>query len=472
MRRSQSVAMRSTRSILVAGVLFGCTTSVPAPTPTVIAIPVVSGAPASSPPAGTPPDDSRPPATTDTRPVRMPVVRAGGSGNRKNDVPDAGDATIRVLIAAGPTAPRVASPGGLIFTTADGSLVARAGRNEVWRIEHAGRRVRAIRPDGVPTIWSDAPMMARPQGGALLSVASKPYRGDLAFFGGDTGVVVVNVVKIDDYVRGVVPLEIGTKAETDSAAVQAQAVTARSYAYIHLSNDARNYDVTGGVLDQVYGGVEAETPVASEAVETTRTLVLKYAGRVVNAPYSSTCGGSTAAASEIWRSSDEPYLQRVSDRIPGTDRYYCDLSPRFRWTRTLDGPTVNAAIAQYLAAYTSVPNRTPGAVREVTVGSHTASGRVGTTTVTTERGNFVVRGNDIRFVLRNPGGEILNSTYFSVETTPSADGGLSRLTIRGSGYGHGVGMCQWGAIGRARAGQDFRTILRTYYPGTTVGPAN
>jgi stage II sporulation protein D len=401
----------------------------------------------------------------------MPPVRA--RGGRDADVPDAGDATIRVMLASGPAAPRIASPGGLMFTMRDGSLVARAGRSEVWRIEHSGRRVRAIRPDGVPTVWSDAPMMARPQGGALLSVGGKPYRGDLALFGGDTGVVVVNVVKIDDYVRGVVPLEIGTKAESDSAAVQAQAVTARSYAYIHLSNDAiRPYDVTGGVLDQVYGGVEVETPVASEAVESTRTLVLKYAGRVVNAPYSSTCGGSTAAASEIWRSNDEPYLQRVSDRIPGTDRYYCDLSPRFRWTRTLEGQTVNSAVAQYLASYTSVPNRTPGAVHEVTVGSHTPSGRVGTTTITTERGNFVVRGNDIRFVLRSPGGEILNSTYFSVETMTSADGTLARLTIRGNGYGHGVGMCQWGAIGRARAGQDFRTILRTYYPGTTVGPAN
>ena len=123
----------------------------------------------------------------------------------------------------------------------------------------------------------------------------------------------------------------------------------------------------------------------------------------------------------------------MSDRIPGTDRYYCDLSPRFRWTRTLEGPTLNAAIAQYLASYTSVPNRTPGAVREVTVGSHTPSGRVGTITITTERGNFVVRGNDIRFVLRRPGGEILNSTYFSVETMTSADGTLARLTIRGNG---------------------------------------
>jgi stage II sporulation protein D len=161
----------------------------------------------------------------------------------------------------------------------------------------------------------------------------------------------------------------------------------------------------------------------------------------------------------------------VSDRIPGTERYYCDLSPRFRWTKTLDGPTLNAALAQYLAAYTSVPGRTPGVARDVTIGSHTQSGRVGTVTITTDRGNFVLRGNDMRFVLRAPGGELLNSTYFSVETTPASNGTLARLTLHGMGYGHGVGMCQWGAIGRARAGQDYRAILRTYYPGTTVGPA-
>jgi len=86
-------------------------------------------------------------------------------------------------------------------------------------------------------------------------------------------------------------------------------------------------------------------------------------------------------------------------------------------------------------------------------------------------GNFSLRGNDIRFVLRPPGGEILNSTYFSVETSQASNGSLGKLTIRGNGYGHGVGMCQWGAIGRARAGQDVRTILRTYYPGTTIGAA-
>ncbi|MDB4875651.1 MAG: SpoIID/LytB domain protein [Gemmatimonadetes bacterium] len=418
--------------------------------------------PVAAPPRSSAPRAADPSAPPNTRRAALP----GAS------VRNVGDTTIRVLLSSTSQAARVASPNGVTLTNRDGSLIARAARDEVWHFEREGRRVRAVRPDGVPTVWTDAPIVARAVGAALLNIGGKPYRGDAAFYAGDTSVLVVNVVKIDDYLRGVVPLEIGTKSMSDSAAVQAQAVTARSYAYIHLGGDARRvYDVTGGVLDQVYGGVAAETPVSSEAVESTRTLVLKYDGRVVNAPYSSTCGGATAAASEIWRSNDEPYLQSVSDRIPGTERFYCDGAPRFRWTRTMDGATVNAALAQYLAAYTAVPGRKPGVARAIAVASHTESGRVGTLAISTDRGNFTLRGNDIRYVLRPPGGEILNSTYFSVEAVPAADGSIGRLTIHGNGYGHGVGMCQSGAIGRARAGQDFRTILHTYYPGTTVGPA-
>ncbi len=366
---------------------------------------------------------------------------------------------------------RVTSPEAFIFTNDRGSLAARADRDQTWRIEHDGRRVRARRPDGVGTIWSEGPIVARAPSTALLSIDGKPYRGDVAFFGGDSGVIVVNVVQIDDYLRGVVPLELGDVAPAESAAVQAQAVAARSYAYTHLDSGNHEYDVTGGSLDQVYGGVAAETPVSSEAVESTRALVLKYAGRVVNAPYHSTCGGSTIAVSEAWRSVDEPYLRSVSDRIPGTSRYYCDISPRFSWTRTIAAKELDGALSRYLASYTAVPGHSPGIARDVTIGAHTPSGRVGTVTFSTSRGNFVVRGNDIRFVLRSPGGEILNSTDFSIETTLEPDGALAHVTIRGRGYGHGVGMCQWGAIGRARAGQDFRTILRAYYPGTTVGPA-
>jgi stage II sporulation protein D len=313
-------------------------------------------------------------------------------------------------------------------------------------------------------------LIARPEDDGFVSINGKRYRGELLFYPADTGIDVVNRVRMDDYLRGVVPLEIGTREPRDAAAIEAQAVTARSYAYVHLgaTSERRPYDVTASVRDQLYGGVGAENAVASSAVDATRGLVLQYDGRVVNAPYHSACGGSTAGADEIWRTAGEPYLQPVSDRIPGTDRFYCDIAPRFRWTRTLDGATLREALVKYLATYTAVPGPYPGTPRDIAVDTRTASGRVGTLKIATDRGNYVLRGNDVRYVLRAPGGEILNSTNFTVETTPAPDGSLARVVLRGTGYGHGVGMCQWGAIGRARAGQDFRTILRTYYPGTTV----
>jgi stage II sporulation protein D len=380
------------------------------------------------------------------------------------------DQVIRVLLTGTATAARIASPEGFVLVDRDNALAARAERNQAWRVERNAGRVRAIRPDGVPTVWKDV-LRARPVGDGLLSLDGKPYRGEITFTVGDSGLAVINALPIDDYLMGVVPLEMGTRTASDSAAVQAQAVTARSYAYIHLTPN-RAYDVTGGTLDQLYGGVAAENAVASQAVEGTRGLVLRYGGRIVNAPYHSTCGGTTAASSEVWRSADEAYLRQVSDRIPGTERFYCDIAPRFSWTRRLDAQTLNAAIAQYLGHYANTPSTGPGSVRGVTVASHTLSGRVGTITVSTDRGNFSLRGNDIRYVLRAPGDEILNSTYFSLDQSSAADGSLVQLVIRGFGYGHGVGMCQWGAIGRARAGQDFRTILRAYYPGTSVGPAS
>jgi stage II sporulation protein D len=109
-----------------------------------------------------------------------------------------------------------------------------------------------------------------------------------------------------------------------------------------------------------------------------------------------------------------------------------------------------------------------GRVRAVTVASVTPAGRVGTLTVETDRRSVTLRGNEMRDALRAPSGELLYSTYFSVDAEQGAEG-VQRLILHGGGYGHGVGMCQSGAIGRARAGQDFRTILQTYYPGTTVG---
>jgi stage II sporulation protein D len=389
--------------------------------------------------------------------------------NRPAPADDAGAAAIRVLLASGLTNPEIGSNGGWFLLDAQRRLMARVGAGEKWQIERDGDRVRATR-GSVRTGWIDGPIWAVMTSDGFLTLNGRRYRGEFAFRPSPAGVQVVNRIRVDEYLGGVVPLEIGNRPASDSAAVQAQAIAARSYAFTHIDpSDGRGYDVTATVADQVYGGVDVETPVATRAIASTRGMVLKYAGRVVNAPYSSSCGGQTAEASEVWDSQDEPYLKRVSDRIGNSDRYYCDIGPRFTWTKTFDEPDLVGTVSRYLATVTTVPGNNPGRPRSIAVVSNTPSGRVGELRITTDRGTFTVKGNDIRYVLRGAGGEILYSTYFSVDSSQERDGYLRRLTLHGGGNGHGVGMCQWGAIGRARAGQSFRAILATYYPGTTVG---
>jgi stage II sporulation protein D (peptidoglycan lytic transglycosylase) len=379
---------------------------------------------------------------------------------------------VRVALATGQRTVSISATGGWRLYERDGkSVLVRGGGGDVWRIERRGERLRAVRPDGSTTASGSGPFVARPvEAGALLTWNGRRYRGELRVASTERGLIVVNRLPVESYLRGVVPSEIGDRAPGEIEAVAAQAVAARSYTYVRLGGEPRGlYDVVASTTDQVYGGVEVEKPVADAAIEKTVGEVLLYAGRVVNAPYHSTCGGSTAEANEVWRTPGEPFLQRVSDQVPGSDRYYCEPSPRFRWTETFDGQGLDAVLERYLRSYAAVPRGGVGEPRMIAVETRTPSGRVGTLAIETDRGRFLLNGNDIRYVLRRPGGEILNSTYFSVEPTIGRDGHITSLTIVGTGYGHGVGMCQWGAIGRAREGQDYRTILQTYYPGTTVG---
>ncbi len=353
----------------------------------------------------------------------------------------------------------------------DGRVAAEGGGGDRLSLSSRGGTLTLAEPAGSQRELAAPLTLVALKPGAMVSVNQRRYRGELSILAVDSGVRIVNRVGVEAYLRGVVPRELGVRGIGDGAALEAQAVAARSYAVTRLGNPSRAYDLTATTTDQVYGGVEAENAVADAAVAATGGLVLMYNGRAVSAPYHSTCGGSTAAPDEIWRSPGEPFLRRVSDRIPGTDRYYCDIAPRFRWERSWRADSLTAVVERYLRSYVQVPPGPVGDVRRIAVDGQTPSGRVAALWIETSQGRYRLRGNDIRYVLRSPGGELLNSTYFSPEVLSSPDGRLTRLTIRGLGYGHGVGMCQWGAIGRARAGQDFRTILRTYFPGTSVARA-
>ena len=339
----------------------------------------------------------------------------------------------------------------------------KSGRDQIVRIALA-----TAAREGPNLSSEKGQLVVRPENGSFVQWNGKRYRGELVISATDSGLLVVNRLPMDDYLRGVVPLEIGNRTSAEMAAVQAQAVAARTYAYKHL-NDTRPFDMYATVQDQVYGGVDAEKPLPDTAITTTQDIVVLFAGQPITTPYHSTCGGSTAGVTEVWYDQpDRPYLRPVSDRIPGTNSYYCDSSPRFSWTQSYDAASLRAVMEKYLGNYTNAPKANLGRITDVREQSRTPSGRVAALTVETESGSYTLRGNDIRFVLRDPKGAILNSTLFTLSAAASG-GEVSSLTLNGRGYGHGIGMCQWGAIGRARAGQNYRTILGTYYPGTTIG---
>jgi stage II sporulation protein D len=297
------------------------------------------------------------------------------------------------------------------------------------------------------------------------------FRGSLTIMRQGDNLLVINSLPVEDYLKGVVPLEIGARNQSEAAAVAAQAVSARSFTYARLEvrrrDASRLYDMVAAVTDQAYAGVDSELDLATEQLKATSGLVIKFGGRVVEAVYSSSCGGITADAAEVWPFGGQPYLKSTSDSIPGGRGAYCDISPRYSWSAALNSSELVASLDTYMRNYVSVNGRINW-VERITAGPKSPSGRVKSLLVTTNTGRHEVTGDKIRFVLRNAGGEILRSTRFDISSVEETGAGVVRVEARGTGYGHGVGMCQWGAIGRARAGQDFRQILGAYYSGVRI----
>lgn len=310
-------------------------------------------------------------------------------------------------------------------------------------------------------------IVVAPGGASPVRVDGAAYRGRVELYRRPPhGMVVVNELELETYLLGVVPVEIGRREEDEHEAVKAQAVAARTYAVRNLGRrDSVGFDLFGTVEDQVYGGRDVERPDATRAVRSTEGRVLVYGGEPIRAYYHSTGGGWTARVSDVWNLPDAPYLRRVSDRRPeGGD--YCDASPRYRWEERWSPSELDASVHEGLIGYFALDEGASfGSVRSVEVLERGVKDRIQRLAVRTDRGRYVLTRNDIRFFLRTPDGRSLRSTRFEVVDGPEDGGGLA---LRGRGFGHGIGMCQWGAIGRARAGQAHGEILAHYYPGTEL----
>jgi stage II sporulation protein D len=386
----------------------------------------------------------------------------------------AGEPELRIGLAVSlPTASIGGPESGELFVSeaASGMAVGSipAGVRWVVRPDSADpSRLRLVRPDSTRTDPLRGIAVVNVTESRFVVANGRRYRGRINITSDRGGLTVVNRVNVESYIAGVVPPEIGARRPDELAAVLAQAVVSRSFAIKNRGRwDAFGFDAYADTRDQVYLGVAVETAQAWDAVRRTAGQVLTYDGGVIDAYFHSACGFSTAGVDEAFATSQtRPYLRPVSDDRGG-GHYYCDISPRFRWREEWDGPKLRAILSRTLPTVTPLSGDGLQRIIDVAVSRTTRSGRVGELRIVFERGDIRIPGPDVRAVLRPEADRTLSSTAFQLTVT-KVNGEVTRVVAAGAGSGHAVGMCQWGAIGRARAGQDYRVILTTYFPGTKI----
>ena len=341
---------------------------------------------------------------------------------------------------------------------------ATIGRFRSITCEPEGATGLRIQPSGHSPRTVGDTLRVTPPPGSSLSLEGKALRGDVLIFSdGSHGLVAVNELHLEDYLKGVVPLEIGNPPAESFEAVKAQAVAARTYAIAHLSRwRTLGFDLHGDERDQVYGGIPAETESGTRAVTGTAGIVATYGGVLIGAYYSAACGGLSAAVEETWSFPPEDYLKPHPDRL-GSDADFCRFSRHYRWQERWTTTELSALLARYYVGEFGGP-APAGEVEAVAIVARNSSNRVKEMRVTVGGRQHTLRGDRIRWVLRRPEDRILRSTSFEVEEERQG-GKLRAVVARGRGNGHGVGMCQTGALEMAKEGHAYDAILRHYYPG-------
>jgi stage II sporulation protein D len=300
--------------------------------------------------------------------------------------------------------------------------------------------------------------------GHRLLVGKTPYHGTLIFGRFANKPIVVNRLNLDEYLTGVLTPELGERSDDEYEAVKAQAVAARTYALRHLGQySLAPYDLKADVSDQVYVGASQQRDWVDHAVAETEGEVLTYNGDLIESYYHSTCGGKTDAIEDIWPKPAKPYLVSVNDDE------FCSWSKYWTWTEEFTSKTLLANLEAY-RKQTGAPIGKFTFVKDIELVRGTPGGRVLAMTVTTSSGLWTILADQTRWALGRPSrpGTILPSSNFSLDLKRDKSGHITTATVTGRGYGHGVGLCQCGMIGRARAGQRYRDILPHYYTGTQI----
>lgn len=328
-------------------------------------------------------------------------------------------------------------------------------------------------------------------GSSPLVWKSRSYRGEFVVTGKNGKLTLINRLPLEDYLRGVLPKEVSP--EWPLAALKAQAITARTYTIVSLNrHGSANFDLCDTVHCQVYGGASCEKGSTDQALAQTAGQILTYKGKPISAYYHSTAGGMTASSANVWGSAI-PYLKSVPD--------WDQNSPWYEWLKVFRWPELQAAA---VAAYPKI-----GRLYRIVPIAFGNEGKLERITLTGDIGEVTLSGEQFRLWIGLPSSRLQMGVIYGpdpkitlwwVHNSPTPEAmvaskeipGLTaelinppwdlldpyqwlqdkeplQAVFRGSGWGHGVGLSQWGAKGMAEAGYNEQQILKHYFPGTEIG---
>ncbi|MGA7838830.1 MAG: SpoIID/LytB domain-containing protein [Ignavibacteriaceae bacterium] len=293
-----------------------------------------------------------------------------------------------------------------------------------------------------------------------IDFKGKVYRGSIKIKTNNGQLVFVNSLSLEDYLKGVLPLEMPAgKGNENFEALKAFAICARTYSINKMDENKLSFDVYLDTRDQVYGGLNSEKEITNKAVNATMGEILTFKGKPAVTFYSASCGGHTENIKNVFNTAgDLPYLSGVKDG----DEPYCSITPRFNWEETYsENQFINRLINSGLISGSDFN------IENIEVASRFESGRVNELRITLssdgDEKEVSIFGNNIRSVIRTSDNKgILRSTMFYISYEDDT------VTITGKGYGHGVGLCQWGCIDLSHEGWNYKSILNHYFPGTEI----
>lgn len=280
-----------------------------------------------------------------------------------------------------------------------------------------------------------------PQNGAFLISSESPiyvdkikrnYGGAISFRVNNKKLDIVNRVEMDEYLKGVLPKEMSPSFPMES--LKAQALCSRSFAINNYNKFIKNgYNLDDTTRSQVYYGKDVEEKTTNKAVEETIGQVIKYDGKVAETIFCASSGGYTVASSEAWGGNSVPYL------ISKEDPY--SVHPWKYELKNSDLKKLNLSDVFSVSL------------------DYNNSNRVNNLTFSTSKGDVKIKATDFR---QKIGNTIIKSTLFDVNVIGN------KVFVSGKGYGHGVGMSQYGAVEMAKKGSNYKDIIGFYFPGTNI----